>query len=386
MQNMSDFYRPDKQVKGLNYAVFNLNDSTTRLYFRFPFQQLKYIQKTGLKPVAGYRLSYQVYDGYEKGLLVDSGSFQSVDSLYFADVKMDSISLKTLDGKNYIIQIILTDINTGISTGRYLNLPKVVHNQSADFLLTDLNNVPLVRNYIFRNEKVRLRTRFRQDSVLLLKQFGFNKPDVPVPPFFYTPDDEGYDQDNLQTTRVNFKSNVSDPFLLNDEGAYIFNSTGEAGFYIFRFYDGFPEIGSVIKMHESLRYISTDEEDMELMKMPPRAAVDKFWIGLTGNSERALSQIKRYYSRVEEANNFFTGSCEGWKSDRGMIYIVFGTPNIVYRNSVVEEWTYGDPGNPRSVRFYFHNTIVSNGLNDYILSRSEEYRRPWHLAVSNWRR
>ena len=129
-------------------------------------------------------------------------------------------------------------------------------------------------------------------------------------------------------------------------------------------------------MREAIRFISTDEEYKKMLGQPPRQAVDDFWIGLTGNPERALSQIKRYYGRVEFANELFSSVIEGWKSDRGMIFIVFGSPSIVYRNSGVEEWTYGEPGSPLSFKFYFHKTVTIGGAEDYVLSRSEDYRRP----------
>ena len=153
-----------------------------------------------------------------------------------------------------------------------------------------------------------------------------------------------------------------------------------------RFYDGFPDIGSTGQMRESLRYISTDAEYREMSQLPPRAAIDEFWIKLTGHSERALSQIKRYYGRVEEANRFFSLSREGWKSDRGMIYMVFGPPNLVYRNTLSEQWTYGEAGNPLSLRFLFNLESVPDNQSEYFLIRSETYRTPWHMAVSNWRR
>ena len=37
-----------------------------------------------------------------------------------------------------------------------------------------------------------------------------------------------------------------------------------------------------------------------------------------------------YYRRVRFANEEFTQYKDGWKTDRGMIYILFGPPNQVF--------------------------------------------------------
>ncbi|MBK9356329.1 MAG: GWxTD domain-containing protein [Bacteroidales bacterium] len=385
-QNIAGFYKPDLHIEGLSYSVFNLDDSLTNLYFRFPLSELKYQQIAGSKPFARYRIDYQLYDGYEKGVLMDSGSYRGVDSLLFSGLFEDSIIIKAGTGKNYIIQVVLTDINTSNSHGQYINLPKLLHNGPADYILTDLNNKPLMRSFLRRNEKVRIRARFPQDSVIRFNHYVFNEQVAATAPFIYPLDSQDNPEVYAKPYEIFFRNNISDPFQPEGEGLYVDRLTNGKNLLFCRFYDGFPEIGSVIKMREAIRFISTDEEYKKMLGQPPRQAVDDFWIGLTGNPERALSQIKRYYGRVEFANELFSSVIEGWKSDRGMIFIVFGSPSIVYRNSGVEEWTYGEPGSPLSFRFYFHKTVTIGGAEDYVLSRSEDYRRPWHLAVSNWRR
>lgn len=56
--------------------------------------------------------------------------------------------------------------------------------------------------------------------------------------------------------------------------------------------------------------------------------------------------MEEYYSRVEYANNNFTGLVEGWKTDMGMILIRYGTPDYVERfpfnagNKPYEIWYY----------------------------------------------
>ena len=88
---------------------------------------------------------------------------------------------------------------------------------------------------------------------------------------------------------------------------------------------------------------------------------------------------------MHESNKLFTSFQEGWKTDRGMIYIVFGAPNKVTKTKNGEIWTYGVSGNSASVVFSFLKIINPFTENDYYLERSESYKEPWYQAVDMWR-
>ena len=90
-------------------------------------------------------------------------------------------------------------------------------------------------------------------------------------------------------------------------------------------------------------------------------------------------------SRVEFANKLFSCHLEGWKTDRGMISIIFGTPSYtsLVRNS--EVWIYGDENNIHSLKFVFDQKLNPFSSNDYVLSRNYSYKNPWYRAVESWR-
>jgi hypothetical protein len=96
--------------------------------------------------------------------------------------------------------------------------------------------------------------------------------------------------------------------------------------------------------------------------------------------------IKRYYNRVVDANVFFSSYHEGWKTDRGLIYIVFGPPRIVYYSDEAEEWIYGEEGHSNSIKFRFYRIENPFTDNDFILEKSAGYREKWYEAVNMWRR
>lgn len=380
-RNISGFYKPDRQLEGLSYALFNLGDTITNLYVRFPMEGLTYKTENGTGK-SHFRLSYQLFDGYEKGALIDSATVFGSDSLRQKDIFLDSLPVLAPAGKDYVLSVELTDLNADISYGAFLNLQKKHAVNIHDYLLLDEYGRPLMRSWLFRNEPMYLRS-VRESEVLTVSYF--KRKYLPASPP-HTLRSSSFGQTPDSTFEISVSNGFSGLKTFAGEGRYLIESKGRQVVVIHRFYDGFPKIGSVVQMRESVRYISTDAEYTEMEQQPPRAAIDQFWVKLTGHSERALSQLKRYYGRVEEANRFFTLSREGWKSDRGMIYIIFGPPNIVYRNGSSEQWTYGEPGNPLSLRFLFSYESIPENQADFLLIRSETYRNPWHMAVSNWRR
>jgi hypothetical protein len=76
---------------------------------------------------------------------------------------------------------------------------------------------------------------------------------------------------------------------------------------------------------------------------------------------------------------------EGWKTDRGMIYLIFGAPQDVYKTAVSETWIYGIQGTPNSVTFNFKKMDNKFSENDFFLTRSAYYKDPWYIAVGAWR-
>ncbi|MBL7904825.1 MAG: GWxTD domain-containing protein [Bacteroidales bacterium] len=385
IRNFADNYMADESFEGLDFIVFNPVDSLSRLFYRVPLQKLKVLSEKDKISYLSFRIEYQLFDGITKGRLVDSGSVTVVDSLIFSGTKSDSLNIKAPFGRDYLLNLQFTDLVGHTIHTELIRIPRSKDNLSCDYLLTDKNNHPLMRNFVYRDEQFYLRTNTGAKEEIKLTRTGIYNKEAAKAPFTYGGDPMQSIPDAAEPELQKSGGPFAGPFSFSEEGI-IKAGSGPDRFTIFRFYDGFPKIGSSGVMRESLRYISTDEEFSEMMQMQPKAAVDRFWLKQAGSPDRALSQIKRYYSRVERANELFSLTGEGWKSDRGMIYIVFGQPSVVYINEEIEEWTYGDQGNLQSVKFYFQPVSSASGDTDYHLIRLEEYRRPWHLAVSNWRR
>src|ERR1035441_42797 len=158
------------------------------------------------------------------------------------------------------------------------------------------------------------------------------------------------------------------------------------GFTIYRFTDDYPNVSVPQELIDPLRYINTRKEFEEFATNPnKKISLDKFWMGMGGNQERSRELIRKFYNRVINANTFFTSHIEGWKTDRGLIYIVFGVPNIVYKGDNSESWTYGESGSLLSINFNFERVNNPFTDNDYTLERAPLYETQWYRAVDVWR-
>jgi hypothetical protein len=85
---------------------------------------------------------------------------------------------------------------------------------------------------------------------------------------------------------------------------------------------------------------------------------------------------------VEIANYRFTSFKEGWKTDRGMIFIIFGAPDEVQVNGAQEIWGYK---NPRQ-QFYFTKAGSVYCPDHSVLVREKDYAEYWYQTIDLWRK
>ena len=101
---------------------------------------------------------------------------------------------------------------------------------------------------------------------------------------------------------------------------------------------------------DQIQYISSRDKLDEIKKAYPERKKElfrDFWKKKdpTPNTERN-ELMEEYYSRVQYANKHFGHYIDGWKSDMGMIYIIFGVPSNIERHPFemgskpYEVWTY----------------------------------------------
>lgn len=225
------------------------------------------------------------------------------------------------------------------------------------------------------------------------KPFGL----VPDPPNMLLPEKTlDYDPDTI----LAIPYSAEQPIMFPNEGIYLCSVSSEAkdGFTFLNLGPDYPSMTNPEHMIEPLAYLATPDE-LNALRTSARqkAALDDFWIRLGGNVDKSRELIRIYYTRVLYSNYYFTSYKEGWRSERGMIYIIYGPPDKVYKSAEGESWGYKKPvfrsswGGRFSVKddYVFFNFRKKDNVfsdNDYFLSRSETLVTFWDQAIASWRR
>ncbi len=137
------------------------------------------------------------------------------------------------------------------------------------------------------------------------------------------------------------------------------------------------------------RYVATSEEVNKYKQLKGEDAKRKFlaefWKKRDSDKSTPINEFKiEYFRRVEYANQQFTiGSKEGWRTDRGRVYIMYGPPDEIERHpSEVDSKPYEI--------WYYHNIeggvefvfVDKAGFSDYILVHSTKRNE---IRDDNWR-
>lgn len=119
-----------------------------------------------------------------------------------------------------------------------------------------------------------------------------------------------------------------------------------------------------------LKYIASDQEMDRLLSAPPSKREElfqDFWKKRDPTPSTPVNErMEEYYRRVKYANEHFSGFRDGWETDMGRVYIIFGPPTDVERHPFdidskpYEYWFYYDINR----RFLF---VDEDGFGEYRL-------------------
>jgi len=183
-----------------------------------------------------------------------------------------------------------------------------------------------------------------------------------------------------------FLANI--PKSLDKIGYYFIQSdtSKSAGLMIKTTHEAFPKVKDWEEMVQMITYISTRKEhESLLLATDKKKALDEYWIGLTRNPDTAKDLIREYFRQIEFANLLFTDFKEGWKTDKGMIYVVMGAPQEVNFYLDREIWSYGGMNESSKIRFTFARVKNILSPHYYTLNRSRAYQPVWFKNISLWR-
>lgn len=185
---------------------------------------------------------------------------------------------------------------------------------------------------------------------------------------------------------------VKDREILNliEEGLYVLTQTPENltdGYSFLVVNHRYPRNTNPETLAEALVYMSTSKETEALKtNLTAKDGMDMYFLNLAkGDQELARKIIRTYYNRIEEANELFTSFKEGWKTDKGMVYIVMGPPTRVQKNRTREVWLYPQNRNSSEIIYTFYNKPNVFADQNFDLVRYPEYSAFWYPYVEAWR-
>ncbi|MCG8373524.1 MAG: GWxTD domain-containing protein, partial [Balneolales bacterium] len=108
--------------------------------------------------------------------------------------------------------------------------------------------------------------------------------------------------------------------------------------------ENYPTLRTAKELAAPLIYLMDQKDHKKMMEIEDplelKQEIDRFWLSNIKNPRIAGNVVELYYSRVEEANKQFSNYKEGWKTDFGMMYILFGPPRYVTNTINQIVWSY----------------------------------------------
>ena len=245
-------------------------------------------------------------------------------------------------------------------------------------------NKPLAKNYFSVEDTVILKSLDNRSQMFKAFRYKYEF-EAAISPMSTTP------RTALKSLYVDsaFSITSNTPIVLSNEALYYFSkdTTEVYGIGMVVADKRFPKVTRPEKLVRPLIYMSTNAETNDLYNSKePKRTLDNYWLNIMqGNQATAKRTIKAFYQRVEKANRLFTTYKDGWKTDKGMVFIIMGDPTKITRTKDKEVWTYNRASQYSELNFTF--TKRSNQFADdhYELQRYAEYQSIWFPTVEQWR-
>ena len=346
---------------------------------------VRFILNSGVVKISDYEIQYDIRDSYIDEKHVNSAT------------RLDSAALIATGFREFIYSfefektpdqsLIVLEVNNILRNRKFLIDIPIQRNKNTrnqPFLIFEAQrNVPYFSRFVNLDQAVRLVNVFGNDGKYQVEGVVNNQA-VAIPTF-----DEG----SVQAPTVIEIDTLYGPvegeiMKFSTAGYYVINdSTEPSNSMGILVTDSFyPYFGQFEKMIEPLIFISTNDEFKTLRRATDsRMAFEDFVTTRISNGGKVAQDfVKFYYRRVRKSAHLFTSNKEGWKTDRGMVYQIYGNPLQVFRNEEQELWVYAAPNGGR-IRFNFAVVSAESNLLEYSLIRESKYKESWMDAVTSWR-
>ncbi len=382
--NYADFLNPSQEDNPFRHTLLHENDSITLLIVETDMNKLKYKKKDNSdKLIAKYKIEFQIYPDITSNSVADSNSVYFEDSVYFAANRRQThqVKMELPSGQTHFVNIQMTDLHSGKRYNRFHEIAKNSED-ALNYLTKNASGNIHYPDYKRFYDRYRFSYRDNLKIGLIALRFDIEKARLASPPFADpSQPDSGFQADDT---------------LFLEQG--ILNTQNRRGFYLIRrknsnhggkgfllLNEDFPKPAGNNSFIAPLRYITTNREFMKMRYAPDKLMAKKsFWQDATNDFDRAYERMNEYDRRIILANTYFSSYKEGWKTDRGMIFIIFGKPTSILKYEEQEKWIYNEEQG-RQLTFVFKKQASPFAVSDYFLERKESYRIPWYQQVETWK-
>lgn len=385
-KDVSFVYNPVNSLLHPEFIVYHNADTSSILFLKLRLFELLYkTNELTSKNQANVKIFYRLLPSIDSKEIIDSATTVLKLIKNNNSYLTSYITFNAKLDKNYVLDILTIDLNRNTQQQTIIDINKKDLSSKQFFLFSDANShKPMFHNFINDSITFKISNHLCPNNKIIVSHY--NQSFKPSPPPFSSKFEKIELESPVNSQTLSIDKTVK--FSITKPGLYSFKhfETDSIQTSIFYFDDFFPEFRTAEKLLDPIQYLTSSKEFRLLNKIPnPKVAVDSFWLENTGSVERAKELIRIYYNRAQLANYYFTSFKEGWKTDRGMIYLVLGMPTTIFKSDNSETWAYGKRAHSRAMEFTFTKKYNPFCENNYVLSRSELYDQLWYQAVDTWR-
>jgi len=389
---MASLYNPSRLSLHPDFSIFHEGDKYSVLYIRAYPSELRFNQTNeDFEYRALLSVKYELLglgeNGLEEGALIDSASVvyklrerEEKSPAFFA-----SLNIPIRQGNRYLLKLETKDLNRGSLGLKFLYVDKTDPNSAQNFkVVSTFSGYPKFMSFFLTGEKFNVQYRDRRVDSIYVDYFRLSS-ELPRPPITATSD---YTMNYIPDTSFVFPMIDTVDYDLRLEGMYHVkvDQDQDEGLTIFNFGGSFPDVKTAQELMEPLFYLATMAEYRDLRtKSNRKLAVDDYWLRLGNSMEKSRELIRIYYNRVIYSNLYFTSNKEGWKTDQGMVFILFGPPNRIQMTGNGESWFYYAKRKSKVVEFRFQREQDAFSDQNMMWQKTTDSQMYLNEAIRSWK-
>ncbi|GHT20992.1 hypothetical protein FACS189430_00320 [Bacteroidia bacterium] len=340
-------------------------------------------------PKAEVKIHYELYDCTEtenNKIITDSATFFNILQIKKTQKSVVfPITFPAMQGRRYMLSVQMTDVFRRNIIRKFITVNKTNEFSGQNFRVIALNGAPKLDNMLNENEIFRIIYQRRPVDRIFIKYMAASSPIATSPLSTASAEALRFKADSLWVHTYSPTIN----FMFGYEGLYLIqtDTMRQDGLLLMNFGTTFPKENRTAKLVEPISYLVNPSEYQKLKEAEnPKKMMDNFWLAATGSTDKARMLIRVFYTRMGYANQYFTDVKEGWKTDRGVVYMIYGLPNNVLKSSDSETWEYTRDHQNNSVTFTFDRKDSPYSDDHFVLRRGDPQTSYWARAIDSWRK